>query len=206
MIPFACPNCRAVYQFPFHLAGKKFACSSCKTPLSVPFPQAEPVEQLDQLEEVPEPPVERLDQLEEVPELPVEELEEVPAVLPVADAWPPVPEPAKKKRGLVVHGTNGSVELVERELIFYLDGSGVRRRTYRRDVLGLTEIDLYPPSILGEGSIVFTFGGRLDPDVREGLDTITIDYPSGENAEFVHFKKEVERFRKLLIDHIGMHK
>src|SRR5205823_3008957 len=116
-IDFACPKCGVKYQCRLEFAGRAFACRGCKVRLEVPASKPDPVEDLDQLEEVPDEPV---DQLEEV--------EEAVDVLPVVEAWPPVPTTPKKrkkekKQRLIVHGSNGSVELVGTELVFRHEGT-----------------------------------------------------------------------------------
>jgi len=204
MIHFVCPKCAAKYQCQLALAGRPFACRDCKTQFKVPPPELEPEEELDQLEEVEE----QLDQLEEVEE-PLE-------ALPAVEAWPPKPQPPKKrkkekKQRLIARGNNGSVELVGTELVFRHDGSfgtfgpRIRAGTYRHSVLAITKIEFVAPGLLEDGRIRFVFGNeRLDANVAYVLDTQTIVFSSADHVAFRHFQKEVERFRRLLIDDIRM--
>jgi hypothetical protein len=206
MIQFACPDCEAKYQAPPDFAGRTLRCRICQTRMEVPRPRVEPKPEpgLDVLQEVEVP--EALDDLEEVEE----KLDD----LPVVDVWPPVPpapKKRKKQRRLIIHGNNGSVELVGRDLVFDHDGTfgpfapSVRPGRYRHPVLAITDIEIVEPGLLGQGRIRFVMGHeRLAADVAYVLDTQTITFGTADYGRFLNFKREVERIRRLIIQEIRM--
>jgi hypothetical protein len=188
MVRFTCPRCGAKYRCQTALAGRSFPCHGCKVRLDVPYSEVPPEEEVDELEEVP-------DELEEVDDV-VEEL-------PVDDE----PLPLAPERCLVVHGRNGSVELVGSDLLFHHDGTfgalgpRIRGGTHRHPVVSITEIEFVEPGALDEGRIRFVVGPeRVDTAVAYVLDSQTILFGSAEHANFLSFKKEVERFRGRLIN------
>jgi hypothetical protein len=194
VIRFACQICGVKYSYKPHCAGQTVKCLGCQKRMTVPKPEwAEEV-----LEEVEE---------EDVPE----------AALVDVSRPRPKEEPARRERGLIVHGDNGSVELVGTQLVFRHSGGfgirgigrrGVRAGTYRHPVVGLTDVEYVAPDLFGMGGKMrFVFGHeRRDLDECEVLDTQTVTFGAHASANFLHFKREVERFRRRLIDEIRMNR
>jgi len=186
VIRFACLLCGVKYSVKESLAGKTLNCDGCQKRVTVPEPAEFEVEAVDEAEEALE--------------------------VELADSPRPRKKPTRRERGLVVHGSNGSVELVGTELIFRHTGEfgvagRVRAGTYRHQVLGLTEIEYVEPSLFAQGRIRFVFGNeRLDADVEYVLDTQTILFGMAEATDFLHLKKEVERFRLRLLNDIRMNR
>jgi hypothetical protein len=203
MVHFTCPKCGAKYRGQPALAGRSFPCRGCKVRLDVPYAEVPPEEEVDELEEVPEEGEE------------LEEVDEPYEVLPEVDDEPPlplVPAPRDAHRyRLVVHGKNGSVELVGHDLVVHHDGTfgtfGTRIRggTSRHPVVSITEIEFAEPGSLDDGRIRFVVGReKEDTAVAFVLDARTILFGSADRADFLYFKKEVERLRGMLIADIGM--
>jgi len=192
VIRFACLLCGVKYSVKPSLAGKTLKCDGCQKRMTVPMPKKAEVVEVEEVDE----------------DVPVAEV--VEAAPPPVMKLPELPE----QRGLIVYGDNASVELVGTELIFRHSGefggrgSGLRVRagTYRHKVLGLTEIEYTEPDLFGMGGkLRFIFGHeRLDADVLEVFDTQTVTFNAGQGGDFLHFKKEVERFRRRLIAEIRM--
>jgi len=189
VIRFACQICGVKYSVKPTLAGKSLKCDGCLKRMTVPMP-------------------ERAELVAEVIE---DDDEDVPVAELVDLSRPQPKKPEKEERGLLVHGDNGSVELVGTELVFRHSGDfgmagRVRSGTYRHQVLGLTKVEYVSPSILGGGGrIRFVFGNeRQGSGVAYVLDTQTITFGDRDAVEFLKFKKEVERFRRMLMDDIRM--
>ena len=192
MIRFACLICGVKYSVKPALAGKSLKCDGCQKRMTVPMPE----------------------RAELVAEAVDDDDEDVPEAELVDVSRPErKKKSARRERGLIVYGNNGSVELVGTELVFRHSGDfglagRVRSGTYRHQVLGLTKIEYVEPNIFGEGGRMrFVFGNeRLDADVAYVLDTQTITFSGADTADFLHFKDEVERFRRRLIAEIRMNR
>jgi hypothetical protein len=191
VIRFACLICGVKYSVKPSLAGKTLKCDGCLKRMTVPQPE----------------------RAELVAEAVEDDDEDVPEAELVDVSRPEPRKPQKRERGLIVYGDNGSVELVGTELVFRHSGdfglSGrVRSGTYRHDVLGLTEIEYVSPNILsGGGRMRFVFGNeRRAAHVAYVLDTQTITFGERDAVEFLKFKKEVERFKRQLLDEIRMNR
>jgi len=195
VIRFACLLCGVKYSVKPSMAGKSLKCDGCLKRITVPLPERAEVVELEEVDD-----------------------EDVPEAVLVDDGRDAAKKkkqapPAKRERGLIVHGDNASVELVGTELVFRHSGDfgiagRVRAGTYRHQVLGLTEIEYVAPDVFGMGGRMrFVFGNeRLDADVEYVLDTQTVTFSAGMGGDFIHFKKEVERFKRQLIQEIRMNR
>jgi len=190
MIRFSCLICGVKYSVKPALAGKSLKCDGCQKRMTVPMP-------------------ERAELVAEV----VEDDEDVPEAQLVDTSRPAPKKPEKRQRGLIVRGHNASVELVGTELIFRHSGDfgiagRVRSGTFRHQVLGLTKVEYVEPNVFGDGGrIRFVFGNeRLDADVAYVLDTQTVTFGGRDAVDFLHFKQEVERFKRRLLDEIRMNR
>jgi hypothetical protein len=197
VIRFTCIWCGVKYAVKPSMIGKTLACDGCAKPMRVPKPERVEVVEVEEVDD-------------DVPEAVVVE-DDRPAKKKKQQQQPDV---RRRERGLIVHGDNASVELVGSELVFRHSGSfaghggRVRAGTYRHKVLGLTKIEYVEPDVFGQGGRMrFVFGNeRLDADVDYVLDTQTVTFSAGQGGDFLHFKKEVERFRRWLIEQVRMNR
>jgi hypothetical protein len=154
---------------------------------------------------------EGLDVLEEVPE----EDDDIIDVLDEVDEDEPAPRVCGKS-GLFIHGTNGYMQLNDTEVIIYHNGGSgfdplherpVRAGTYRHPLLSIADVELTPPGVHGLfGMIRFVLANEKRDPYRKGpiIDEQTITFERSAYSDFLQFKQEVERMRKVVLEEYRM--